>query len=269
MMKLTILSENNAIPPFDAEHGLSMLLEYGDKKLLFDTGAGSVLPGNSEKMNIDLSSVDGVILSHGHRDHTGGLVHVPPATVWHSPGITDPHYSHHPGKPVRTLTMPENCMEHLGKCQCCTVHNFTEIMPGIFLTGPIPRISGEDCGGPFYTDQQGTVKDFISNEQALLLQEGVLIQGCCHAGIINTLEYCRKIHPEIRVHTIIGGLHLLLASEERLKQTAEYLKRSGIETLYLLHCTGDNAVAYLKKSLPEIKIQTPCVDGIPILLNGI
>ena len=77
MMKLTILSENNAIPPFDAEHGLSMLLEYGGKKLLFDTGAGSVLPGNSEKMNIDLSSVDGVILSHGHRDHTGGLVHVP------------------------------------------------------------------------------------------------------------------------------------------------------------------------------------------------
>lgn len=265
MMKLTILSEDNAVPPFAAEHGLSMLLEYRGKKLLFDTGAGSVLSGNAGFMNLDLSAVDGVILSHGHRDHTGGLALIPPVTVWHAAGITMPHYSHHPGKPVRTLTMPEHCIRHLEKCQCREIRHFSEILPGIFLTGPIPRISGEDCGGPFFSDPEGIEKDLISNEQALLLQEGILIQGCCHAGIINTLEYCKKIHPEISIHTVIGGLHLLLASENRLKQTADYLKHTGIQTLYLLHCTGENAVDYLKNALPEIKILTPSVDGMPIL----
>lgn len=266
-MKFTILSENNAIPPFEAEHGLSILLEYDGYRLLFDTGAGSVLPGNCRAMNVDLAGLDGVILSHGHRDHTGGLFHLPPMPIWHAAGIAGPHYSHHPGKPVRTLTLPENCCAFLEKCQCHEINEFTEIVPGVFLTGPIPRVSGEDCGGPFFTDLQGVEKDFIPDEQALLIKEGILIQGCCHAGVINTLEYCRNEHPEIPIHTVIGGLHLLLASEERLKQTADYFRNSGIKTLYLLHCTGENAVDYLKKTLSGIQILTPCVDGKTISIR--
>lgn len=267
MMKITLLSENNAIPPFEAEHGLSILLEYDNYRILFDTGAGVVLPGNCKKMNLNLTELDGVILSHGHRDHTGGLFHLKPEKIWHAAGITQPHYSHHPEKPVRTLTIPENCISVLESCKCQEIRSFTEILPGVFLTGPIPRISGEDCGGPFFTDLHGKEKDLILNEQALLLKNGILLQGCCHAGVINTLEYCRKEHPEIPVHTVIGGLHLLLASEERLIQTAEYFRNSGIKTLYLLHCTGEKAISFLKEMLPEIRILTPGVDGIAISIS--
>ena len=265
-MKLTILTENNAVPPFEAEHGLSMLLEIENLRILFDTGAGAVLAENSRLMKLDFSALDGIILSHGHYDHTGGLHLLPACTVWHAPGITQPHFSHHPGKPVRNLTMPEKCLERLSQCQCHEINSFTEIVPGIFLTGPIPRVSVEDCGGPFFSDVAGTVKDCIADEQALLTAEGVLIQGCCHAGVINTLEFCRKAHPEIKVHTIVGGLHLLAASEERLKQTADYLKHYGIQKLYLLHCTGENSIAFLRKQLPGTAIFTPCVDGCTISL---
>ncbi|MBQ9771806.1 MAG: MBL fold metallo-hydrolase [Lentisphaeria bacterium] len=265
-MKLTILTENNAVPPFEAEHGLSMLLEQGEYQLLFDTGAGEVFAGNCSLMKKDFSDLNGIILSHGHMDHTGGLHILSPCTVWHAPGITQHHFSHHPGKPVRTLTMPERCIQRLQQCRCREISSFTEILPGIFLTGPIPRISGEDCGGPFFSDNEGMVKDDLSDEQALLTKDGILIQGCCHAGVINTLEYCRKEHPEITVHTVIGGLHLLLASEDRLKQTADYLRGSGIRTLYLLHCTGEHAIDFLRKQLPGIKIFTPGVDGSAILL---
>ena len=249
----------------ESEHGLSILLEYMDRKLLFDTGAGGVLPGNCQRLNIDLKDLSGVILSHGHNDHTGGLHHLAPTQVWYAPGIMEERYSLHPGKPVRNLTIPVQSGEFLKQCRCTEVDSFQEILPGVYLTGPIPRYSGEDCGGPFFKDSKGIVKDTISDEQALLLKEGILIQGCCHAGIINTLEYCRKHAPEIRIHTVIGGLHLLLAAESRLKQTADYLKNSGISNLYLLHCTGDHAVDYLKKQLPEIRIFTPAADGQPIL----
>lgn len=261
MIILTILSENKAVPPLEAEHGLSILLEVQNRKLLFDTGAGLVLPGNCRRLNLDPTDFDGIILSHGHNDHTGGLFHLPPMQVWHAPGITNAHYSLHPGKPVRQLTMPENCRERLKQCKTTVIDSFQEILPGIFLTGPIPRTSGEDCGGPFFTDPEGKAKDLIPEEQALLLKEGILIQGCCHAGIINTLEHCKKHAPEIRVHTILGGLHLLLAKEERLAQTAEYLKNTGVKTLYLFHCTGDHAIDYLKENLPEVQIHTPCADG--------
>ena len=256
-MKVTILAENNAVSPFEAEYGLSLLLEHGNLQLLFDTGAGTVLAGNCELMKKDLSSLDGIILSHGHSDHTGGLYLLAPTTVWHTPGITQPHYSRHPGKPVRTLTIPEHCINRLKQCQCKVVDTFTEILPDIFLTGAIPRLSGEDCGGPFFISPEQNEKDFITDESALLFDNGVLIHGCCHSGIINTMEHCRKNLPQIKINTIVGGLHLLHADSARLEATAAYLNSSGIKKLYLMHCTGENAIDFLKKNLKNIEITVP------------
>lgn len=152
--------------------------------------------------------------------------------------------------------MPENCLTFV------RINAFTEILPGMFATGPVPRHSGEDCGGPFYLDPEKKTPDAIEDEQALLLLEGVLIQGCCHSGIINTLEHCRKSMPDIEIHTVIGGLHLLLADEERLKQTADYLRKSSVKRLYLLHCTGENAIAYLRAALPDCAIATPVAGEV-------
>ena len=84
---------------------------------------------------------------------------------------------------------------------------------------------------------------------ALLLASGILITGCCHAGIINTVEACRKVRPDIAIRTIIGGLHLRHANEDRLERTASYLASLELERLVLMHCTGENAVKCLRSRL--------------------
>ena len=111
------------------------------------------------------------------------------------------------------------------------------------------RESGEDCGGHFFSDESCTTPNLIPEEQALLLASGLLITGCCHAGIINTVEACRKTCPDIAIRTIIGGLHLRHASGERLERTAAYLASLNLDRLVLMHCTGENAVEYLRSHL--------------------
>jgi 7,8-dihydropterin-6-yl-methyl-4-(beta-D-ribofuranosyl)aminobenzene 5'-phosphate synthase len=91
--------------------------------------------------------------------------------------------------------------------------------------------------------------NLIPDEQTLLLSSGVLITGCCHAGIINTVEACRKARPDIAIRTIVGGLHLRHASEERLERTAAFLASLNLERLILMHCTGENAVEYFRSRL--------------------
>jgi len=81
------------------------------------------------------------------------------------------------------------------------------------------------------------------------LGDGTLVQGCCHSGIINTLEYCRRCAPQIRIRTVIGGLHLLNASPERLRRTAEYLQQLDLQQLILGHCTGAAAIEYFQAHL--------------------
>ena len=145
--------------------------------------------------------------------------------------------------------MPHESQTVLSECDVREISAFTEIHPGMFLTGPIPRESSEDCVGHFFSDEVCTMPNFIPEEQALLLASGVLITGCCHAGIINTVEACRKARPDIAIRTIIGGLHLRHASEERLERTAAYLTSLDLDRLVPMHCTGENAAEYLHSRL--------------------
>ena len=244
--EIKILVDNTMPSPFSEEHGLSLCITYGREKILFDTGAGRALPENLKLAGIDPGSFTKLILSHGHRDHTGGLARIlplmPQVEVCYAPGLQVQRFSRHPDKPVRDITMPEDSCATLAKhANKREITSFTRIADGVYLTGAIPRLSGEDCGGPFYLDAAGNTPDLITDEQALLLADGTLIQGCCHAGIINTVEHCRKCAPQIKIRSITGGLHLLHASTARLDETGAYLKKLGLESLTLLHCTGKEA----------------------------
>ena len=242
------LAETGYMPEF----GLSLFLETNGRRILFDTGAGEALIPNAARMGLDLNSATDIVLSHGHYDHTGGLVELdqPPRTpVYVGRGIMEPCWSLHDDGTKHRITMPPGSQGVLAKCQVHEIDAFTGIYPGIFLTGPIPRESGEDCGGHFFSDEACTKPNLIPEEQAFLLASGVLITGCCHAGIINTVEASRKTRPDIAIRTIVGGLHLRHASEERLERTASYLASLGLERLILMHCTGENAVEYLRSRL--------------------
>ena len=259
---ITVIVENQGEAPLLAEHGLSLMVEYCRKtipgRLLFDTGNGAAFAPNCKHLGIAGEKINHIALSHGHRDHTGAVdACMPGANLYCVPGIDRERYSRHPERPVRPLTMPENCQMVLKNMTVHWIRNCTEVLPGMYLTGPIPRVSGEDTGGPFFSDPEGRVADEIEDEQALLLDCGILIQGCSHAGIINTLTYCRQCCPDIPIHTVIGGLHLLHAGPQRLQQTADALKQWNIKNLYLMHCTGEDAVSFLKQALPDCRIETP------------
>jgi 7,8-dihydropterin-6-yl-methyl-4-(beta-D-ribofuranosyl)aminobenzene 5'-phosphate synthase len=242
------LAETGYMPEF----GLSLFLETNGHRILFDTGAGEALIPNAARMGLDLNSATDIVLSHGHYDHTGGLAKLdpPPQTpVYVGRGITEPCWSLHDDGTKHRITMPPGSQGVLAKCLVHEIDAFTGIYPGIFLTGPIPRASGEDCGGHFFSDEACTTPNLIPEEQAFLLASGVLITGCCHAGIINTVEACRKTRPDIAIRTIIGGLHLRHVNEDRLERTATYLASLGLERLILMHCTGENATDYLRSRL--------------------
>ena len=236
-----------------SEFGLSLFIEANRHKILFDMGAGEALVPNAARMGLDLDSATDIVLSHGHYDHTGGLAKlVPPPQipVYVGRGIVEPCWSLHDDGTKHRITMPPESQAVLAKkCLVHEINAFTEILPGMFLTGPITRKSGEDCGGHFFSDEACTTPNLIPEEQALLLASGVLITGCCHAGIINTVEACRKTRPDIAIRTIVGGLHLRHASEERLERTAAYLASLNLDRLVLMHCTGENAVEYLRSHL--------------------
>jgi 7,8-dihydropterin-6-yl-methyl-4-(beta-D-ribofuranosyl)aminobenzene 5'-phosphate synthase len=136
-------------------------------------------------------------------------------------------------------------------------HCFEKIASDLYLTGAIPRCSFEDSGGRFFHDPNCKIADCVPEEQALLTTDGVLISGCCHAGLINTMEYCSLRKPNIKIHTIVGGLHLRNASAERLQKTADHLRNAQVKKLYIMHCTGSNAIAELQKLLPETLVCSP------------
>ena len=237
---------------YKSEFGLSLFIETNGRRILFDTGAGEALIPNAARMGLDLNSATDIVLSHGHYDHTGGLAELdpPPQTpVYVGRDIVEPCWSLHDDGTKHRITMPPESQSVLAKCRVHEIDAFTGIYPGIFLTGPIPRESGEDCGGHFFSDEACTMPNLIPEEQSLLLVSGVLITGCCHAGIINTIEVCRKNRPDVAIRTIIGGLHLRHVNEDRLERTAAYLASLGLERLILMHCTGENAVDYLRSRL--------------------
>jgi len=258
--RITILVENTADSRgMLAEHGLSFWIELDRKKILFDTGQGHVLKNNSEALGIKLESVDGIVLSHGHYDHTGGvssalLSHRP--HVYAHPEAFEPKYSCRPDGTVRYIGMPESVKADI-RSQADLIHvkSPTEIGGGLWITGPIPRTNGyEDTGGPFFRDRFCREPDELPDDQAAYLetQSGVvIILGCAHAGIINTLQYIQKLTSKRPIRAIIGGMHLISAGSRRMEETVYALRRMEIRRIMPCHCTGFPAMERLWREFPE------------------
>ena len=148
-MEISVVTDLQDEPGFTSEFGLSLLLRTASGEYLFDTGAGTALEPNLRQLHFSASSIRQVILSHGHYDHTGGLASLQPEKIWCCHGIMEGHYSLHDDRSVHDISMPEKSRAVLKKNAAGWIDKFQTIAPDLFLTGPIARHSGEDCGGRF------------------------------------------------------------------------------------------------------------------------
>ena len=222
------------------------------------TGAGEALIPNLRTLKIPPESLRDVVLSHGHSDHTGGLAGLSPERIWCGRRVTLGHFSRRADGTVCPNSIPETARAVLAKSAVSFVDGFTEIVPGLWLTGPLPRVCRGDCGEGDFLDPECRIPNPVPEETALLSENGVLVTGCCHAGLANTLSYCRKVHPEIHVHTLVGGLlHLSHADGKSRSDAAGFLREAGVRRLVLLHCTGPAAAAYLAEHLPDCRVDRP------------
>lgn len=258
-LRIRILVDNKAGAGLVEEHGFSAWIEVGGHRILFDTGQGKALVPNAARLGCDLSLVDTLILSHGHYDHGGAVSQVlrvaPASRVYCHAGAFLPRYSIGPGEAPRTISMPLSAREAILGLPAERVHwvvGAGQIVPGLGISGPVPRHSGEDTGGPFFLDQQGCYPDPIQDDQAIWMhtKDGLLIvTGCCHSGLLNTVQHIRRVSGVKRVFGIIGGLHLANASPERLEATCAALRRWDPAFVIACHCTGPDAVAFLGAQL--------------------
>ena len=261
-VKITVLvDDHQGAGNLRYEHGLSFWIEVDGHSFLFDTGVGEALLPNAKTLNIDLAKAEAVILSHGHYDHTGALDRVlqlkPELNVYCHPGVVLPRYSIRPNNIKYAGMQPEvrQALDSLPEGQIKWQSGMVELMPGVGLTGAIPRNSTfEDTGGPFFLDQNKKTQDLLEDDQALWIKTSkglIIVLGCCHSGLVNTVEYIKKLTGEEKIHTIVGGMHLLYATEERLDRTCQALETWQVEQLIPCHCTGEEVIPLLQQRFPN------------------
>lgn len=271
---VSVIVENTAArTDLKAEHGLSLWIETSDARVLFDTGQGEAFPHNADALGIPLDRAEAIVLSHGHYDHTGGLAHALDrnrgARVFMHPDATRTRYSRHADKTMHSIGMPAAARESLdaASARVVRVSGPADVAPGIRVTGPIPRANRfEDTGGDFFLDSAATMKDPILDDQAAWVETGrgiVVILGCAHSGVVNTLDYIAQRTGASEFHAVIGGMHLGRASDERIAATADAFRKYRVAVIRPAHCTGATATAALARLLPGVV--EPCSAGRRLL----
>lgn len=264
--RLTTVSENTAFARprgLLAEWGLSVLVETDDQNVLLDTGASISAPRNGFLLGVDWQRIDTIVLSHGHYDHTGGLrgvisrINKQVKVVAH-PDVFDAKYMQisQDETPVYIgIPFQRAELESLGADFQLTAEPVW-LTDSIVTSGEIPMITEYETIDPgLCTRRSGElVPDPVADDQALFIKTDkglAVVLGCAHRGIINTLRHAQKVTGLERIHTVIGGTHLIRASEIQMELTIAELKEIGVERLGVSHCTGMGAAIRLAQEFGQ------------------
>lgn len=251
--KLTITAVvNNYVekPYLLAEKGLSLFIKFNEHEFLFDTGPGESLLLNAANLNLDLDKLDAIIISHGHRENTGGLKNIlafKPGKLYAHPDIFAEKFRRDSEELLFNVTCPVSKM-FLEKSSTQLILNreSLELAPGVFLSGEIPpdhktQASIKDL---FYRfDPSGLVPDTIEDEQFLLINSAkgwIVITGCNHKGVSSLLKKASTLADTDQFYMLLGGLHLKEADGDTLKETA-YLLKNHFKYVVPMCCTGTRA----------------------------
>jgi 7,8-dihydropterin-6-yl-methyl-4-(beta-D-ribofuranosyl)aminobenzene 5'-phosphate synthase len=276
-LTLTVLVDDAAGPgPAKAEHGLAIWIDADRFRVLFDAGPGQLLEDNARQLGINLAEVDAVVLSHGHDDHTGGLFRVlsdcRKADLFFHPAALRERYIRSTGGAVRMCRFPLQAGDLLAsrKDGIRWTSTVTHLNPAVFVTGEIPR--GAPLEAPtnrFFRDPECTVPDPFNDEQALALETAsgvVVILGCSHAGVENTIRCALSHSRSGKLRAVIGGMHLAEVSQDRLERLADYLQKLGPQLICPCHCTGGRAKEYFESRFPGVYRHVH--TGTVLRLNG-
>jgi 7,8-dihydropterin-6-yl-methyl-4-(beta-D-ribofuranosyl)aminobenzene 5'-phosphate synthase len=261
-LKITVLVTNLAGDPKqgDGEWGYSALVEVDGHRLLYDTGASADLVlRNAAALKIDLSDVEDVVLSHNHWDHVGGLMALRRELAKVNPRAMS---RVHVGAGIFAPRLTDHDEDHNGLKDIASAYRATggvfvvhdrptELWPGVWFTGPVPRPNDERNWNPglWLATPAGRAEDNVPEDSALLFDTPtgtVLLTGCGHAGIVNIASYATHIVGAQPLLAVVGGLHLFAAGDETLAWTAAKLKGFGLENLLAGHCTGLEATYRLR-----------------------
>ncbi len=273
-LHITTLSENTAaMGDFLGEWGLSVLIETENMALLLDTGTSISAVHNADILGIDLSHIGKIVLSHGHYDHTGGLREVlsrmrKEVEIIAHPDIWQAKYSRRKGKPDRYIGIPfqREELESSGARFKLTKEP-VKITENIWTTGEVPMVTEYETidTGLFIKQNSEFLPDQVMDDQAVIVKaEGglVIVLGCAHRGMINTIYHAREITGVKEVQPVIGGSHLIGAPEERLYQSIAALRDLGVQKMGLCHCTDLPAISVLAQEFGESFVFNKAGDSL-------
>jgi 7,8-dihydropterin-6-yl-methyl-4-(beta-D-ribofuranosyl)aminobenzene 5'-phosphate synthase len=283
-MRLVSLVDNESLPPgpprgivyrpaeqrsMISQHGFSMLIETTGGNILVDTGAsGEVLEHNMSVLGFEPKDVDMIFLSHGHRDHTGGLMpFVGSGTPIHCSHLAmkGERYVQSGGEMVE-VSCPRPIIEGLHKADLHLSETPSELLPGVHSSGRVPRVTDFESPIGFWKRLDGEmVTDDILDDQALFIETDrglVVVCGCSHSGVVNIARHARN-QMGMDIHLLIGGFHLGGASTERLLRVAAALRDEGIDHIAPMHCSGFGAKKQFSDSFHHFEhCGTGCIISI-------
>jgi len=243
-----------------AEHGLSFYIEAGDRKILFDTGQNLAISNNARVLGIDLNQIDTVVLSHGHYDHSGGLQSLLATnknfTLHGHPDVFSPKVKKTNGN-YKYIGIPlkKNDIIDCG-ISLRLSREPIEIAPGLMTSGEIALENDFEVGEPifFLKENETVIPDTLADDQALILDTAqglVVLLGCSHRGVINTLQHVVDLKGNDKIHAILGGLHLAKAADDKLAKIVDQLREFDLDMIGVGHCTGPRAFLALANEFED------------------
>ena len=270
-MKIRILNENLTYKRgILCEHGLSILIEHGQSRWLFDTGQTDVFMKNALQMGVSLEDLDGIVLSHGHYDHCGGL-----GSFLERSAQKVPVYVREEAFEEKYADKGKAEKEYIGipweKDSCPNLvpvkEKKTRLAEGVWLLGSIPYTEGLEGYSPgmFLLRKGEFENDPMADEQMLVFEtdKGLAVfAGCSHPGILNCLHEVKESFPGQKIYSLLAGMHLMHAKEDRIDWTIQKLEDYDIEILMPVHCTGIRAISRIREHFPQRYRKAQCGDVI-------
>lgn len=256
-MKLKVLVDNNTYIDqyYFGEPAVSYYIEDEEVKLLFDLGYSNLFIKNSNMLDIDLSNINNIVISHGHDDHTRGLKY---------------YFEKNNKKDISIIAHPDAFKEKIQgnlkicspileeelkeKCNLVLSREPVKISKNITFLGEIPQktdFESRKAIGKQVVEKK-LIDDYVLDDTALVYKsyDGIyIITGCSHSGICNIVEYAKTVCKDNRVLGIIGGFHLFEV-DEQVRKTMDYLKENNVKELYPCHCTSFVVKAEMYKVFP-------------------